>query len=156
MLFSWSGGNGHAQEGMLTGGSNPSGRRDFVLASTTPLNGVRVLVVEDSWHLASALKSIVENGGMEVVGSAATLAEAERFLDSSEPDMAIVDVNLQGEETYGLIEQLVARGIPVIIISGYEVLPAVTDLADAVLKKPIRASALLSTLQRIAAKRETQ
>ena len=114
---------------------------------------LQVMVVEDSWHIASAIKSMIENVGMQVVGPAATLTEALQVLAASHPDMAVVDVNLQGDLAYGLIDQLLDRAIPVVIVSGYEISPALANRADTVLKKPIRASVLLTTLRAIAAKR---
>lgn len=133
---------------------NYIGRSDMDPMARASLNGINVLVVEDSWHVASAIKSVIENAGMEVVALAATVTDAERMMELHQPEMAVVDINLQGEVTYDLIQDMFARDIPVVIISGYEVLPAVTGKAAAILKKPIRASVLLATLQRIAAARE--
>jgi hypothetical protein len=44
------------------------------------LRGVRVFVVEDTWHVAIALKSALEQVGMDVSGPAATTAEARHRL----------------------------------------------------------------------------
>ena len=43
------------------------------------LSGVRVLVVEDAWHVAKAIKSTLEEAGMDVAGPAATTSEARRL-----------------------------------------------------------------------------
>ena len=40
------------------------------------LKGVAVLIVDDIWHVAQALKSTLEQVGMHVVGPTATTAEA--------------------------------------------------------------------------------
>jgi hypothetical protein len=40
------------------------------------LKGVRVLIVEDAWQVAKALKSTLEQMGMHVLGPAATTAQA--------------------------------------------------------------------------------
>jgi DNA-binding response OmpR family regulator len=145
--------NAHSNTAALANASKSAGPIDMSFAPRASLNGVNVLVVEDSWHVASAIKSVVENAGMEVVALAATVADAEVMLALHEPQIAVVDINLHGEEAYGFIEQLFALGIPVVIISGYEVLPAFTARAAAILKKPIRASVLLATLQRIEGER---
>ena len=134
------------------GGSGRQDKMGLSLAARAPLRSHQVLVVEDSWHIAGAIKTVVETVGMTVVGPAATLADAEKLMASNALDMAVVDINLQGELTYGLIEKLIASKIAVVIVSGYEVLPEIADRADAVLKKPIRAGVLLATLQRIAGK----
>jgi hypothetical protein len=71
--------------------------------------GQRILVVEDSWHLGVALKSLLRSVGAEVVGPVATAAEAERLIAEQVPDVAIVDFNLRGGElAYDLIDKFPA------------------------------------------------
>ena len=86
------------------------GTSDMDPAVRASLNGINVLVVEDSWHVASAIKSVIENAGMEVVALAATVADAEEMMALHQPEMAVVDINLQGEETYDLIQQMFEIG----------------------------------------------
>jgi DNA-binding NarL/FixJ family response regulator len=52
---------------------------------------MRVLVVEDSWHVAKALKFALEQMGMDVFGPAATTAAASRLAAEHIPSIAIVD-----------------------------------------------------------------
>jgi DNA-binding response OmpR family regulator len=59
------------------------------------LSGQHILVVEDSWHLGVALKSLLRSVGAEVIGPVATSAEAERLIAEQVPDVAIVDFNLR-------------------------------------------------------------
>ena len=115
----------------------------------TSLSGLRVLIVEDSWHVAVAVKSLLESVGMEIVGPAATIADAQILLTNGVPDLAVVDLNLHGEMAYGLIDDLISRNVQVLVASGYETFPDVNSGVAAVLAKPIRASTLLSTLRRI-------
>src|SRR5436853_2946704 len=70
------------------------------------LEGVRVLVVEDTWHVAKALKAALEQVGMDVSGPAATTVEARRLIADHMPRVAVVDVNLKHEMASGLIEEL--------------------------------------------------
>lgn len=118
-------------------------------ASSLALFGVRALVVEDAWQIADALKLSLEKMGMVVVGPAATTAEARRMAAESNPDLAIVDVNLNGEMAYALMDWLHDRGARVIVISGYEDLPLSLGKFAATLHKPFTAIALLATLQRV-------
>jgi DNA-binding NtrC family response regulator len=85
------------------------------------LEGVRVLVVEDTWHVAKALKSELEQVGMDVSGPAATTTEARRLVVEHMPLVAVVDVNLKGEMAGGLIDELHDQGISVVVVSGYAV-----------------------------------
>src|SRR5271154_7308493 len=88
------------------------------------LSGVRVLVVEDSWHIGVALKSLLRAMGADVVGPVATAADAERLISEQSPDVGIVDFNLRGGElAHSLIGSMNQRGIHVIVISGYSEVP---------------------------------
>ena len=115
------------------------------------LERVRVLVVEDTWHVAKALKSALENVGMDVSGPAATTAQARRLMIEHMPRVAVVDVNLKGEMAGGLIKELHDRGVPVVVVSGYAVPPISADSAAAILQKPFSGSELLVTLRRVLA-----
>jgi DNA-binding response OmpR family regulator len=110
------------------------------------LRGVRVLVVEDQWHVATALKSFLDAEGMEVSGPAASTADARRLVTAKRPDLAIVDINLRGEMAYGLIGELHAQGIRVVVASGYAVPQRLPENTAAVLQKPFKASELLAAL----------
>jgi len=114
------------------------------------LRGLRVLVVEDSWHVAHALKSLLEELGMVVAGPAATLGDAERLLDACEPDVAIVDINLKGQMAYGLIDRLHGLGVRVVVISGYAVPQIGQGKVAAILQKPFSAKSLLGILRHAA------
>ena len=81
------------------------------------LKGVSVLVVEDTWPVAKALKGVLEQLGMHVIGPTATTADARRLVASQAPIVALVDVNLKQEMAGDLIDELHERGIRVIIVS---------------------------------------
>jgi DNA-binding response OmpR family regulator len=115
------------------------------------LEGVRVLVVEDTWHVAKALKSALERLGMDVSGPAATTADARRLVVEQMPLVAVVDVNLKGEMAGGLIEELHDQGISVVVVSGYAVPPVSADKAAAILQKPFSGPELLAALRGIVA-----
>ena len=115
------------------------------------LKGVRVLIVEDAWHVAKALKSTLEQMGMHVVGSTATTAQARDLAAAQRPELAIVDINLKQETSGGLIDELHEQGVRVIVISGYAV-PAVSkDSVAAILQKPFSGSELITTLNCVVA-----
>jgi DNA-binding response OmpR family regulator len=110
------------------------------------LNGLPVLVVEDTWHVAKAMKSALEQLGMQVIGPAATCAEAKRLMVKKKPKMALVDVNLKRETAYyTLIDELHAQSVQVIVVSGYAA-PLVSKGVAALLQKPFSGSELITTL----------
>ncbi len=127
---------------------NSSKPDDFSDGESLDLSGVRILVVEDSWQLAMALKSLLQSYGAEVSGPVATAADAQRLAADEPPDAALVDFNLRGGERADvLIDRLHERGIYVIVTSGYAVLPVVPRHAAAILQKPISEAALLGSLR---------
>jgi DNA-binding response OmpR family regulator len=104
--------------------------------------------VEDNWHVAHALRSLLETEGMEVTGTAATVKHARRLATEQKPDLAIVDINLRGEMAYGLIDQMHDSGICIVVLTGYAVLPRLTEKVAAVLQKPFNGPEFLATLRR--------
>jgi DNA-binding NtrC family response regulator len=121
-------------------------------AATPDLNGVRVLVVEDCWHVGSAVKSLLKACGAEVAGPVATTAAAERLLREQTPDVALVDFSLRGgERADHLIDQLHDRGVRVIVITGYPAL--VPGKATTILQKPVDEAQLLECLRPVMAQK---
>ena len=118
-------------------------------AAQASLEGVRVLLVEDSWQVADALSLLLEKTGMVVAGPVATAKEAKGLVAEHSPRLAIVDVNLKGEMAYGLMDWLNEQGIQVLVISGYADLPQSLGRFAAILHKPFTAAALLTTLRRM-------
>ena len=58
--------------------------------------------MHDSWPVSLGLKVLLESWGADVIGPAATTADAERMASERRPDVAIVDINLRhGERSYG-------------------------------------------------------
>lgn len=119
-------------------------------AESPNLRGMRVLLVEDSWQLGMALKSLLRSFDAEVDGPVATTADAERLISEHVPDAAIIDINLrQGERSYGLIDRLISLDVPVIVTSGYSDLPMVPAKAH-ILEKPISEERLIAILRSVA------
>jgi DNA-binding response OmpR family regulator len=111
------------------------------------LKDVPVLVVEDGWHVAKAMKSALEQLGMRVVGPAATTSEARRLAAGQTPRLALVDVNLKKELACDLIEELHGQGVPDIVVSGYAVPPLPERTVAAFLQKPFSESDLITLLR---------
>jgi DNA-binding NtrC family response regulator len=112
------------------------------------LGNLCVLVVDDSWHIGTGLKDLLESWGAEVMGPAATTAEAEHLIAERSPEVAVVDINLRGgERSYGLIDRLHARGIRTVVITGYADVSLPPGKADVILQKPLREDLLLASLR---------
>ena len=111
------------------------------------LRGVRVLIVEDSWQVAMALKSMLSDRGMVVTGPTSKIAEAERLAVDEKPELALVDLHLKGEMSWGLVDWLHQRGLRVIVLSGYAGLTPSLDKVNAIVQKPFGADELVATMQ---------
>lgn len=84
------------------------------------LEGARVLLLEDEFLIALDAEQILQELGAQRVETAATLSEAEQRARDGEFDVALLDVNINGQMSFGLAELLRARGVPVVFATGYE------------------------------------
>ena len=81
---------------------------------------VCVLLVEDEFLLAAALQGDLEAAGWRICGPHYTLNAAAQAAGEGDYDLAIMDLNLRGQLAYPVAEALQARGIPVMLLTGYE------------------------------------
>jgi len=86
---------------------------------TPPPSAVRVLVVEDEALVAMLVEDALLDAGYEVIGPARSVAEAMAMLASERPGAAVLDLNLGGENSLRVADELSARGIPFIVATGY-------------------------------------
>jgi CheY-like chemotaxis protein len=112
------------------------------------LAGLRILIVEDMGLVAQALCQMLDEFGCDIVGVASRLSEATRLAQTTERlDGVLLDLNLSGESAYPVTEILHERGIPFIIMSGYDTGNIRADCAsDAYLQKPFSQDDLASTM----------
>jgi CheY-like chemotaxis protein len=131
-----------------------SNAHDPPKSGSLELQGVAILLVEDSWHVGKAMKFLLRVLGADVAGPAATTADAERLVAERAPDVAIVDFNLrEGERANNLIDRLHEQGIPVIIVTGYAEVSLPPGKAEAILQKPVSEERLLAILRPIIAQK---
>ena len=90
------------------------------MSSTAGLRGWSILVVEDEYMIADDMRVELEMAGAEVLGPVATVATAFDVLRrAKDPDLAILDINLQGEMVYPLASYLQDRKVPIVFATGY-------------------------------------
>jgi two-component system, response regulator PdtaR len=80
---------------------------------------MRVLIVEDEFLVGIQLEDDLRAAGCSIVGPFNTLEKATQAARRDRFDLAILDVNLNGQMVYPLADELSARGIPFIFLSGY-------------------------------------
>jgi len=90
---------------------------------TQTLTGRRVLVVEDEYLIAMDLCYYLDREGATVLGPIPSVDDALAVVDKlGEVDVAILDVNLRGEEVYPVVDVLAERRIPFLFATGYDAL----------------------------------
>lgn len=81
--------------------------------------GLRILVVEDETMVALLLEDLLTDLGYTVIGPVAWVRKAVEMAQHESLDLAILDVNLNGEEVYPVADALAARGVPFVFSTGY-------------------------------------
>lgn len=122
---------------------------DVTDGTAAGLQGLKILVVEDTFAMALALQATLDAVGCAVVGPVGRLEQALPLAQAHRLDGAILDVNLGGESVFPLARELAARGVPMIFTTGYEreVLPdAFRDSPR--LEKPFDMERLLVLMRR--------
>lgn len=85
--------------------------------------------------------------GHEVAGLANRLGPALQLARDGDFDLAMLDVNLAGEPSFPVADQLRARGIPFLFATGYGLDGIAEGYRDApVLQKPFRCGELAAAL----------
>jgi DNA-binding response OmpR family regulator len=83
------------------------------------LVGKRVLIVEDEALVAFLLEASLEEFGCIPVGPCFSVAKALEAVGTETFDLAVLDVNLNGEKVYPVAYALAERHIPFLFVSGY-------------------------------------
>ncbi len=116
--------------------------------------GRRVLVVEDEPMIRLLLDDMLTDIGYTMAAEAGGLDEAINVAKQGEFDVAILDVNLNGQPITPVVDVLVERGVPFVFVSGYARRGIPEEHIDApLLQKPFQADGLARALAVLAAKR---
>lgn len=78
-----------------------------------------ILVLEDEPIIGFALEDMLLAIGCGEIRLATRIGEAQRILAEEPVGLAILDVNIHGELSYPLADDLAARQIPYFFASGY-------------------------------------
>ena len=97
-----------------------------------PLDGKRILLVEDEYLIAIMAEDMLRTLGAEVVGAVATVEEALAIVGTSAIDCAVLDVNLKHGTSDPVADKLKELGIPYIFATGH----GHCDMDAIILSKP--------------------
>ena len=114
-----------------------------------PLEGVKILIVEDDFLIAEDLHELIVRSGGEVAGSAVTAEQALAMAETKSIDVAVLDILLGGGKSGAVAQALRRRGVPFVVATGYgqEAIPE--EMRDApILHKPYSRKDLVDRLRR--------
>lgn len=111
------------------------------------LQGKRVLIVEDEMLIAIEIESSLTQYGCHIVGPAQSIEIAESLINSTQVDVAILDVNLNGQLVAPVIENLRTKNISFLLLTGYDIpnLPLSIENYH-VVQKPFTSDSLINSL----------
>ena len=112
------------------------------------LDGLSVLLVEDEYLIALDAEQILKDLGAQSIEFASNLNRAKKHAEDGSYDLAILDLNLNGELSYPVAAILRGRGVPVVFASGYELKGRHNDdeQEDISVSKPYTAEGLRKAL----------
>lgn len=85
------------------------------------LQHLRVLVAEDEFYVANDIALWLERAGATIIGPTPTVQETLKSLSTADDiQVAILDINLNGELVFPVADELTRRAVPLIFFSGYD------------------------------------
>ena len=123
------------------------------MSALPPLHGMRLLLVEDHYALATNLADVAVQAGADVIGPVATVADALQLIEAlPELDAAVLDVHLREETSYPVADALRARRVPFCFASAQDRAHMPERFRDAPLcQKPFGLAGFRDALEQLAA-----
>jgi two-component sensor histidine kinase/DNA-binding response OmpR family regulator len=127
----------------------PSGRQAAAngngAAAPQTMPGKRLLLVEDEALTAMMMSDMLTELGFDVIGPFGRVADAMAAVGREDFQAAVLDVNLDGEMVYPVADAVMARGVPLVFVTGYGAEGIDRRFAQVpVLQKPIERQMLQS------------
>lgn len=100
----------------------------------------RAVLVDDQTSCVEVLESIInEEGSVEVVGKAQDVKSALKLIQTEQPDILFLDVEMRGETGFDLLDQLTDKDIKVIFSTSHDhyAIKAISYSAFYFLLKPV-------------------
>ena len=111
-----------------------------------------ILIVEDEPLISMMLEDFVQSLGHSVAAICETVSEALNAIDGDSFDLAILDVNLKGENVWPVARALSDRSVPFILASGGHVDPPPSEFAGVpMIDKPYTLDRIKPVIEQAAA-----
>lgn len=120
------------------------------MSSARPLEGKRILVLEDDFYLARDEKMLLEQAGAEVVGPFGSAQQGGGLPGTGRLDGAVVDINLGSGPSFDFARALEEKGVPFVFVTGYDAAVIPDELAHVErVEKPIRDRDFIAAVARL-------
>ncbi len=87
--------------------------------SKRELLNCKVLVVEDEMMIAMLIEDMLDEFGCKLVGPATNVPRALELIGKESIAVAVLDLNLDGKDTYAIADALQRKNVPFIFATGY-------------------------------------
>jgi CheY-like chemotaxis protein len=110
----------------------------------------RLLIVEDEYLIRLLLEDMLVEFGCTIAAVASNLEDGKQAAQTAQIDLAILDVNIDGEQVFPIADILRGRKLPFIFITGYGARGLPDSYRDSpTLQKPFQMQDLEATLTRV-------
>jgi CheY-like chemotaxis protein len=113
------------------------------------LSGRSILIIEDEMLILMMIEDMLADLGCESITVASKIGQAITLIDDQVFDAAMLDLNLNGMESYPIADALTARDVPYFFSTGNSLTNVKDGYRDQdVLKKPFTFDQLSNVLTR--------
>jgi CheY-like chemotaxis protein len=113
-------------------------------------DGRRALVIEDEDVISMLTEDMLRNLGFEIGGTATNLSDGLTLARDETFDLAVVDMNLNGQMSFPIATCLQDRRVPFVFATGYSDMPLQSAFVLVpILRKPFTIDHLRASLLRV-------
>ncbi|WP_055448919.1 LytR/AlgR family response regulator transcription factor [Lacinutrix mariniflava] len=113
----------------------------------------RIAIIDDEFNVRELLKKLIDilYKDIEIVGEAASIMEAKKMLNATQPDIVLLDIELEDGTGFSLLDQLESIDFKLVFITAFNqyAIKAFKYNAIDYLLKPISPEEFKNTLDRV-------
>ena len=118
------------------------------MTETGRLDGVRAVIIEDSFVVAESLEWLLESHGCRVTGKASNVASGLALADRLDYDVAVLDIRLGDELVTDIARRIRGHGKRLVYLTAYADLSLIPDELSGypVVPKPVHEESLIDAM----------